>query len=74
MYRSEFPLTNSGLARIPESVCKCIRVGELRAEGKMPVNSTHLDYDAALPSWLRARDVFSGEDAIKAAVVPWNHC
>jgi hypothetical protein len=33
----------------------------------MSVNSTHLDYDAALPSWLRARDVFAGEDAIKAA-------
>ena len=33
----------------------------------MPVNSTHLDYDAALPAWLRARDVFAGEDAIKAA-------
>ena len=33
----------------------------------MPVNSTHLDYDAALPTWLRARDVFAGEDAIKGA-------
>src|ERR1041384_6541459 len=33
----------------------------------MPVNSTHLDYDAALPSWLRARDVIAGEDAVKAA-------
>jgi hypothetical protein len=33
----------------------------------MPVNSTHPDYDASLPAWLRARDVFNGEDAIKAA-------
>ena len=33
----------------------------------MPVNSTHLDYDAALPAWLRARDVIAGEDAVKAA-------
>ena len=31
----------------------------------MPVNSTHPDYDAALPAWLRARDVFAGEDAVK---------
>lgn len=33
----------------------------------MPVNSTHPDYDANLPAWLRARDVFAGEDAVKAA-------
>src|SRR5215471_3951443 len=31
------------------------------------VNSTHPDYDAALPAWLRARDVVAGEDAVKAA-------
>jgi hypothetical protein len=34
---------------------------------EMPVNSTHADYDAALPAWVRARDVFAGEDAVKAA-------
>ena len=33
----------------------------------MPVNSTHLDYDASLPAWQRARDVIAGEDAVKAA-------
>ena len=33
----------------------------------MPVNSTHPDYDANLPAWLRAREVISGEDAVKAA-------
>ena len=33
----------------------------------MPVNSTHPDYDANAASWLRARDVFAGEDAVKAA-------
>ena len=33
----------------------------------MPANSTHPDYDATLPAWLRARDVFAGEDAVKAA-------
>jgi len=33
----------------------------------MPVNSTHPDYDTNLPAWLRARDVFAGEDAVKAA-------
>jgi hypothetical protein len=33
----------------------------------MPVNSTHPEYDANLPAWLRARDVFAGEDAVKAA-------
>ena len=33
----------------------------------MPVNTTHPDYDASLPDWLRARDVLSGEDAVKSA-------
>ncbi len=33
----------------------------------MPVNSIHADYDAALPEWMRARDVLAGEDAAKAA-------
>ena len=33
----------------------------------MPVDSTHPDYDANLPAWLRARDVFAGEDAVKSA-------
>lgn len=33
----------------------------------VPVNSTHVDYDAALPAWLRARDLLAGEDAVKAA-------
>ncbi len=35
----------------------------------MPVNSTHPDYDANLATWSRARDVVSGEDAVKAAGV-----
>ena len=33
----------------------------------MPVNSTHLEYDANILAWQRARDVFGGEDAVKAA-------
>ena len=33
----------------------------------MPVNSTHAEYDANAASWSRARDVFAGEDAVKAA-------
>lgn len=33
----------------------------------MPVNGTHADYGAALPVWLRARDLLAGEDAVKAA-------
>ena len=33
----------------------------------MPANSTHADYDAALPGWIRARDLLAGEDAVKAA-------
>lgn len=33
----------------------------------MAVNSTHPDYDASLPGWLRARDVLAGEDAVKNA-------
>ena len=33
----------------------------------MPVDSTHPDYDASIAAWQRARDVFAGEDAIKAA-------
>ena len=32
----------------------------------MPVNSTHPGYDAAALDWARARDVLSGEDAVKA--------
>ena len=31
----------------------------------MPANSTHPDYDANLATWLRARDVIAGEDAVK---------
>ena len=33
----------------------------------MPVNSTHADYDAMQLAWLRARDVYAGEDAVKLA-------
>ncbi len=33
----------------------------------MPVNSTHPDYDANAFDWSRARDVLSGEDAVKSA-------
>ena len=33
----------------------------------MAVNSTHPDYDANLPAWLRARDVLAGEDEVKSA-------
>ncbi len=32
----------------------------------MPVNSTHPDYVANLSAWGRARDVYAGEDAVKA--------
>jgi hypothetical protein len=31
----------------------------------MPVNTTHVEYDAILPAWLRTRDVPAGEDAVK---------
>ncbi|HWQ92216.1 MAG TPA: DUF4055 domain-containing protein [Clostridia bacterium] len=31
------------------------------------MNSTHPEYEAALPAWVRARDVLAGEDAVKAA-------
>jgi hypothetical protein len=33
----------------------------------VPVNSTHPDYDGNVVPWKRARDVFAGEDAVKAA-------
>ena len=36
-------------------------------EMRMPVNSTHPDYDANLVAWSRARDVISGEDAVRSA-------
>src|SRR4051812_31705433 len=39
--------------------------------GRVPVNSTHFEYDAALPGWVRARDLFAGEDAVKAAGVKY---
>ena len=32
---------------------------------RMPVNSTHPNYDDHLPVWLRIRDVLAGDDAIK---------
>ena len=32
----------------------------------MPVNSTHPDYEASAVDWAQARDVLSGEDAVKA--------
>ena len=35
----------------------------------MPTDSTHPDYEANLIAGLRARDVFAGEDAVKAAGV-----
>lgn len=35
----------------------------------MPTDSTHADYDANLNAWLRARDVFAGEDTLKSAGV-----
>jgi hypothetical protein len=34
---------------------------------RVPVNSTHGEYDASAASWSRARDVLTGEDAVKAA-------
>jgi len=37
----------------------------------MPANSTHPDYDANLPAWLRARDVIAGEDAVKAGDIKY---
>src|SRR5580765_8227337 len=33
----------------------------------MTVGSTHSDYDSNAAAWSRARDVLSGEDAVKAA-------
>ena len=33
----------------------------------MPVDSTHFEYDENAAAWLRSRDVFAGEDAVKAA-------
>lgn len=36
---------------------------------RVPVDSTHAEYDAFAASWSRARDVIAGEDAVKAAGV-----
>ena len=33
----------------------------------MPANSLHPEYLEMLNAWARARDVFTGEDAVKAA-------
>ena len=30
----------------------------------MPVNSTHAECAAALPGWIRARDLLAGEEAV----------
>jgi hypothetical protein len=35
--------------------------------GVVASDSTHADYDAKALEWSRARDVLSGEDAVKAA-------
>jgi len=37
----------------------------------VPANTTHPDYDASLPSWLRARDVIAGEDAVKTGGIKY---
>lgn len=37
----------------------------------MPINSTHPKYDARLPQWVKCRDAFEGEDAIKKAGVAY---
>ncbi len=37
----------------------------------MPANSTHPDYDANLATWLRARDVIAGEDAVKVGGIKY---
>lgn len=44
-----------------------VRVGQVVVTWGMAVNTTHPDYDANLATWLRARDVLAGEDAVKAA-------
>jgi hypothetical protein len=33
----------------------------------VPANCTHADYDAALPGWIRGRELLAGEDEVKAA-------
>jgi hypothetical protein len=43
----------------------CEKTGVMVAA--MGVNATHGDYDAMASQWSRARDVLSGEDAVKAA-------
>lgn len=35
----------------------------------MPVNSTHLQYDATYPKWKRCRDAYAGSDAIKQSAL-----
>jgi hypothetical protein len=37
----------------------------------VPANSTHPDYDANLTTWLRARDVIAGEDAVKTGATKY---
>jgi hypothetical protein len=37
----------------------------------VPANSTHPDYDANLATWLRARDVIAGEDAVKTGATKY---
>ncbi len=37
----------------------------------MPANTTHPDFDANLATWLRARDVIAGEDAVKVGGIKY---
>lgn len=54
---------------VVRGVCRTLaRGGKIACyRARVPVNSTHPDYDANAAAWLRARDVFAGEDAVKAA-------
>ena len=54
----EISVVCRGVEKVPKNPCYVALV---------PVNNAHADHDAALPGWIRARDLLAGEDAVKAA-------
>src|SRR6185436_3980360 len=52
--------------KAPEAVSPCCGQPVLK-QPRMPVNSTHPEYDNNLPSWERIRDVLLGDAAVKRA-------
>jgi hypothetical protein len=53
---------------VPDELAHAVERRKNACYGRgVAINSTRPDYDAVAPQWSQARDVLSGEDAVKAA-------